>query len=77
MKPGTTSSSFPVNPKEAAAAIERAPERVNDPECPYDPNDPAAVEAFWKSASVRRPGQRAIHRNEASGSSNTPAANGG
>lgn len=25
---------------------------------PYDPNDPAAVEAYWKQATVRRPGQR-------------------
>jgi len=44
--------------EEVAAAIERAPERIEDPECPYDPNDPKAVEAFWKSATVRRPGQR-------------------
>ena len=58
MKPGTTSKSFPMNPEEIASAIESAPERVHDPECPYDPNDPAAVEAFWKDATVRRPGQR-------------------
>ena len=32
-------------------------ERVHDPECPYDPNDPAAVESFWKKATIRRPGQ--------------------
>ena len=25
---------------------------------PYDPNDPKAVTAFWRSATVRRPGQR-------------------
>jgi uncharacterized protein (DUF4415 family) len=24
----------------------------------YDPNDPAAVEAFWQKATLRRPGQR-------------------
>lgn len=58
MKPGTTSKSFPKNPDEVAAAIARAPERVEDPESPYDPNDPAAVEAYWKGAAVRRPGQR-------------------
>jgi len=58
MKPGTTSKSFPMSPEEAAAAIARAPERVQDPESPYDPNDPAAVEGFWKNATVRRPGQR-------------------
>jgi uncharacterized protein (DUF4415 family) len=50
--------SFPVSPEEVEAVIAEAPERVNDPECPYDPNDPAAVEAFWKNATVRRPGQR-------------------
>jgi len=58
MKPGTTSKPFPRTPREIAAAIERAPERVDDPECSYDPNDPIAVEAFWKNATVRRPGQR-------------------
>jgi uncharacterized protein (DUF4415 family) len=58
MKPGTTSESFPSSPEEVEAAIAKAPERVNDPGCPYDPNDPAAVEAFWKHATLRRPGQR-------------------
>jgi uncharacterized protein (DUF4415 family) len=38
--------------------VARAPERVDDPECAYDPNDPAAVEEFWKKATVRRPGRR-------------------
>jgi uncharacterized protein (DUF4415 family) len=58
MKPGTTSKPFPRTPEEIAAAIARAPERVHDPETPYDPNDPAAVEGFWKRGTVRRPGQR-------------------
>lgn len=58
MKPGTTSKSFPRSPEEVAAAIARAPERVHDPDCPYNPNKPEAVEAFWKSASARVPGQR-------------------
>lgn len=58
MKPGTTSKPFPTKPDEIAAAIAKAPERIEDPECPYDPNDPAAVEAFWKKATVRGPGQR-------------------
>lgn len=40
------------------AAVSRAPERVRDPECAYDPNDPAEVERFWEGATVRRPGQR-------------------
>ena len=58
MKSGTTSKPFPTSPEEAAAAIETAPARIEDPECSYDPNDPAAVEAFWSKATVRRPGQR-------------------
>ncbi len=58
MKSGTTSKPFPMKPEEITSAIAMAPERVDDPECPYDPNDPAAVEAFWKNATVLRPGQR-------------------
>jgi uncharacterized protein (DUF4415 family) len=58
MKPGATSKSFPTRPEDIAAAIAKAPERVEDPECPYDPNDPASVEAYWKRSTVRRPGQR-------------------
>jgi predicted XRE-type DNA-binding protein len=38
--------------------IGKAPEWIEDPECPYDPNDPSAVEEFWKNATVRLPGQR-------------------
>lgn len=58
MKPASTSKPFPLSPEEIAAAVEAAPERVHDPESSYDPNDPAAVEEFWKNATVRRPGQR-------------------
>jgi uncharacterized protein (DUF4415 family) len=58
MKPGTTSKRFPTTPEDIASAVAAAPERVEDPESPYDPNDPAAVEAFWKRGTLRRPGQR-------------------
>lgn len=58
MKSGTTSKRFPAKPDEIASAIAAAPERVHDPDSPYDPNDAEAVEAFWKNATVRRPGQR-------------------
>jgi uncharacterized protein (DUF4415 family) len=58
MKSGITSKPFPTSPEEIAAAIDQAPERVEDPETPYDPNDPASVEAFWRRGTVRRPGQR-------------------
>jgi uncharacterized protein (DUF4415 family) len=33
-----------------------APADVQDPECPYDPNDPAAVYAYWHDAVVVREG---------------------
>lgn len=58
MKLGPTSKHFPESPEEVEAAIARAPGEVQDPETPYDPNDPAAVDEFWKRATVRRPGQR-------------------
>jgi uncharacterized protein (DUF4415 family) len=40
------------------AAIAAAPGRIDDPECPYDPNDADSVAAFWAKGKVRRPGQR-------------------
>jgi uncharacterized protein (DUF4415 family) len=58
MKPDTISKPFPTTPDEISYAIAQAPDRVNDPECAYDPNDPASVDAFWKEAKVRKPGQR-------------------
>jgi hypothetical protein len=45
---------FSMSPDEIAEAIARAPERVDDPDSPYDPNDPAAVGEFWKDASLSR-----------------------
>lgn len=38
------------------ATIAAAPDRVDDPDCPYDPNDPKAVEEFWKNAVVTHGG---------------------
>lgn len=58
MKPERTSKSFPTSPDEIAAAIAKAPERVQASVGSYDPNDPGAVEEYWKEATVRRPGQR-------------------
>jgi uncharacterized protein (DUF4415 family) len=58
MKPGSISKTFPRSPEEVASAIEAAPDRVQDPESSYDPNDPTAVEKYWRNATVRRPGQR-------------------
>lgn len=58
MRPAKTSRQLPVKPEDIASVVEAAPERVDDPESRYDPNDSASVEAFWKGASVRRPGHR-------------------
>lgn len=41
-----------------ASAVSSAPDEVTDPECPYDPSDAVAVEAFWAKAKIRLPGQR-------------------
>jgi len=38
------------------AAIARAPDWVDDPDSPYDPNDEAAVEAYWSKAKITLPG---------------------
>lgn len=58
MKRVLTSKPSAFNKEQMAAAIAAAPEQVNDPECPYDPNDPAAVAEFWVKGKVRLPGQR-------------------
>jgi len=58
MKPDTTqkplSADFPKSPEEWKRVILGAPKTAADPDCPYDPNDAAAVEAFWKGAIVSR-----------------------
>jgi len=58
MKRAPTSKPSAISKKQVAAAIAAAPNRVNDPECPYDPNDAASVAAFWAKGKVRLPGQR-------------------
>lgn len=58
MKHERTSKPLAFSKEQMAAALDAAPERVNDPECPYDPNDPAEVAGFWANGKVRRPGQR-------------------
>ena len=54
MKRVTTSRKL--SSKRVKAMIAKAPEKVNDPDCPYDPNDPKAVAAFWKNGVVTRGG---------------------
>jgi len=40
--------------QQITSAIERALERIYDPESSYDPNDPEAVETFWKNSTALR-----------------------
>ncbi len=58
MKRAPTSKPSAFSKAQKAAAIASAPGRVNDLECPYDPNDAALVAAFWAKGKVRLPGQR-------------------
>ena len=58
MKHARTSKTFPVDPAAIQAAIDAAPERAHDPECPYDPNDEKSVKEFWLGGKVRKPGER-------------------
>ena len=51
-------TSKPFSKEQMAAAIAAAPDRVDDPKSPYDPNDAASVAAFWAKGKVRLPGQR-------------------
>jgi hypothetical protein len=44
------------------AAIARAPDWVDDPDSPYDPNDEAAVEAYWSKAKITLPGQHPFQK---------------
>jgi len=56
MKSNDTGKRFPVTDKDWEELIKQAPDHVDDPECPYDPNDPEAVDAFWKDAVVTHGG---------------------
>jgi uncharacterized protein (DUF4415 family) len=54
MKRATTSPES--NAERIKRMVAKAPQRVADPECPYDPNDAKAVAAFWKDAVVVKGG---------------------
>ena len=56
MKSDALPKNFPASGDEWDRLIAEAPEQVDDPECPYDPNDPAAVEEFWRDAVATRGG---------------------
>ena len=48
--------------EQVKAMIAAAPKRVDDPDCPYDPNDQKAVKAFWADAVVTKGGGYAAVR---------------
>ena len=51
------STTYPkLSAEQIKALIDAAPEQVNDPDSPYDPNDEKAVNAFWKNAVVVKGG---------------------
>ncbi len=58
MKPVPISKHSAFDQDLVVAAIADAPDQLNDSACPYDPNDAAAVAAFWGKGKVRLPGQR-------------------
>jgi hypothetical protein len=47
------------------ALLAAEPERLDDPECPYDPNDSAAVDAYWADARPTLPGQHRFQQQSA------------
>jgi uncharacterized protein (DUF4415 family) len=62
MKQERTSKPLGFSKEQMVAALDAAPERVDDPECPYDPNDARAVAQFWAKGEVRTPGKRGPQR---------------
>jgi len=62
MKQNATEKSFPTTDAEWDSLIADAPDAVDDQECPYDPNDPEAVAAFWKNAVITKGGGPAAVR---------------
>jgi len=55
MKRGTTLKQY-FTQAQIDAAIAAAPEHVDDPDAPYDMNDPAAIHAYWSKATLTFPG---------------------
>ncbi|EXJ14874.1 BrnA antitoxin family protein [Imhoffiella purpurea] len=51
MKRDNLPAGFPATPEEWEKIIAEAPDHVDDPDCPYDPNDPDAVAAYWADAA--------------------------
>jgi predicted metal-binding protein len=52
------------SPEEIEAIIAAAPEHMDDPDCPYDPDDPVAFEACWSNAKMILPDEHAFQKEE-------------
>ena len=52
MKSDATGKRFPKTDEAWKEHQRQALDHIEDLECPYDPNDAAAVEAFWRDALV-------------------------
>ncbi|WP_141758692.1 hypothetical protein [Duganella sp. HH105] len=52
----------PFSPEQIEAMITAAPEHVDDPDCPYDTDDPVAFEAYWSKAKMILPGQHEFQK---------------
>lgn len=50
MKSDASKKPFPSNKEDWDALAAAAPDHIDDLECPYDPNDPEAVDAYWENA---------------------------
>src|SRR5471032_2154431 len=64
MKRETITKSSGPTAEQMAAALEAAPDYVDDPESPYDPNDALAVEAYWAKARLVMPGQHRFQQHQ-------------
>ena len=62
MKRDPTSKPSVFSPDQIDSAIASAPDRMDDPACPYDPNDADAVATYWAKGKVHLPGQRGTQK---------------
>lgn len=60
MKSENTAKNFPstlITKEDLDAALAAAPDFVDDPDSPYDPNNDAEVDEYWAEATLTRPGE--------------------
>lgn len=60
MKSENTVEHFPttlISKEDLEAALAMAPDFVDDPDCPYDPNNDAEIDEYWAEATFTRPSE--------------------